>query len=169
LSHNGYTKGIVNGFQSKNRKTTDQEAWGFHRDLPPREPDDCGGLDLELERGRASRACFATGSSWSETKASAEGGEMSTTTRDTPWRVSEETQRAILELAAVVKDVGLIARALKVNRQTVQVIVEHGVVCTRPLREPRRCGGCGAMIVIAPCLGCEMLRRENLKKETVSV
>lgn len=92
---------------------------------------------------------------------------MSTTTRNAAWRVSEETQRAILELSAVVKDVGLIARSLRVNRQVVEAIVEHGIVSTRPLREPRRCPECGSKIVIAPCLGCEMEKRQKLTRKTV--
>ena len=94
---------------------------------------------------------------------------MSTTTRNGIWRIPVETQERILEMSTEGIDVGTIARWVKINRQSVEVVIEQGMICHRPLRNPKRCPGCGSKIVIAPCLGCEMARREKLNKQKAKV
>lgn len=93
---------------------------------------------------------------------------MGTTTRNGIWKIPESKQRKILSMAEQGVDVGLIAKWVDINRQCVEVVIEHGMVCTRPLRTPKRCPGCGSKIVVAPCLGCEMTKRQNFQRKAVS-
>jgi len=71
-----------------------------------------------------------------------------------------DTQLAILRLARDGLDKRLIAAETKVHPAIVAQVLENGVVLVRALKKPERCE-CGALLVAAPCLRCQLIGSNN--------
>lgn len=105
----------------------------------------------ETSMGGSSRRSIKAMECWMIGKPSLRGGSVGE-------YIPTDIQEQILSLSDAGTSFREISVMLGVKEAAVVHIIDQGTVLTRPC-SAKRCGGCGAMIVQAPCLACITRRR----------
>lgn len=78
-------------------------------------------------------------------------------------RVSLAVQQRVLELHESGKTIDEISWELRLHRGILDAIIKRGMPTPRKSR-PRRCGGCGSLIVTDYCIGCLIEAKKNARR-----
>lgn len=74
-----------------------------------------------------------------------------------------EQQQRILELHDQGKTLDEISWELRLHKGLLETIVKRGIPSPRKSR-PKRCGGCGSLIVTEYCVGCLIALKKRTKR-----
>lgn len=78
-----------------------------------------------------------------------------------PKLLDNEFRLAVIELSDEGFCAKTIAQGFSINTQAVESVIRDGLPVFEPMKW--RCPGCGAMLCVAPCHFCEILRKGNEK------